>query len=919
MPIKPLPEDDEDGELVHMEPDGDEVVETDDGGAIVQMGDDTPNPDSEFYDNLALEMSSTDLKRLSADLIDLIEKDAEARKKRDEQYAEGIQRTGLGDEAPGGASFQGASKVVHPMLTEACVDFSSRIMKEIFPPNGPAKTLIVGEATAARTKKADRKTKLLNWQLTVQCPEARIEIKQATTQEPLGGVQYLKVNWDTPRNRPTFLFVAVDDMYLPYAATNFYSAHRKTHVQYITQMEYEQRVKEGIYRDVDLTPASMEPEQSVAGVSSDKIEGREQNSYNEDGLRTVWECHCQIDLGRYEKHSDGKGEDYGVSPYIVTIDKTTGLILSVYRNWAEDDESFTELAWFVEFPFLVWRGAYPIGLTHMIGGLSAAATGALRALLDSAFIQNTPAGVKLKGTVTGQVRSPNPGEIVEVEGGLAVDDVRKLFMPMPYNPPSATLFQLLGFIVEAGKGVVRTAMEETAEANTPVPVGTTLARIEQGMVVYREIHAQHHASMAVLLRILERLNGLHLDDEKLKKEAGEQLASRADFDGALDVVPVSDPNIFSEAQRFAQIQAVEQRATAMPGMYNLRRVEERILEIMNIPDWEELLMPAQEPREQNGVNENVAMSLGRPVTAFPEQDHLAHLHTHVAYMMHPTFGGNPAFMPVLMPGMVQHLKEHLALWYAATTFKLASQAIGEDLGDVMKEMKEERNEEERQELDRLLAISADAALKASDELVNELPPIIQQAQAMLQQLQGQQPMDPNEAAAKVAASQVEVAQANVQKSQIDVQKSQIELQGKQMEIGQKGQEAQLKGQELQVRAANDEKDLAIRGAELQSKTAKEAQDIEVKHIKLEQDALSKASDLQLARDKLQADAMNKAADRDAKMAMNAEDNQTAMTIASAEIASGEKVAQSTGTGNNPNPSGSPKPRSRTTPRKGPSE
>ncbi|MEY5060431.1 MAG: hypothetical protein RIS45_352, partial [Planctomycetota bacterium] len=466
------------GEMIEIETDMVGVEDTDDGGAIVTIDEDDVSPgESEHLANLAESMPESELQLLSSRFLDLISKDKDARKKRDEQYEEGIRRTGLGDDAPGGADFQGASKVVHPLLTEACVDFAARAMKEIFPTGGPAKDYVSGEPSPEKLEKAERKVKLLNWQMTVQCPEVRAELEQLMTQVPLGGAQYMKLGWDERRNRPSFLFVPIDDMYLPYAATNFYTAQRKTHVQYLTQLDYEERVRAGMYRDVDLAPSSMEPEQSVAGQANDKIEGREANSYNEDGLRIVYEVYAIADI-----------EGDGAAPYILSIDKPTGKVLAIYRNWDEDDDSREEQQWFVEWPFIPWRGAYPIGLPHMIGGLSGAATGALRALLDAAHISNSQTMLKLKGgTAGGQSLSIQPGQVEEIEGGLNVDDVRKLAMPLPYNPPSPVLFSLLGFLVEAGKGVVRTSMEDIADGNPNAPVGTTLAKLEQGAVVYSSI------------------------------------------------------------------------------------------------------------------------------------------------------------------------------------------------------------------------------------------------------------------------------------------------------------------------------------------------------------------------------------------------------------------------------------------------
>ena len=832
-----------------------DVEDTDDGGAIVTLDENGPAAgESEFYDNLAETMPEPDLKSLASKFLDLITKDKEARKKRDEQYEEGIRRTGLGDDAPGGAQFNGASKVVHPMMTEACIDFASRAIKELLPPQGPAKDLIEGEVTIKKIQKAKRKTSLMNWQLTVQSQEFRSELEQLLTQVPLGGAQYLKMSWDEARNRPNFLAVMIDDMYLPFAATNFYTAQRKTHVQYLTQLDYEMRVESGMYRDVDLTPAGQEPERSAADVANDKIEGRSDTSYNEDGLRTVFECHVIADV-----------EGDGNAPYIITIDKPSSKVLAIYRNWDEEDDSREPLDWFVEYPFIPWRGAYPIGLPHMIGGLSAAATGALRALMDSAHIQNVPTMLKLKGgTRGGQSLNIQPTQVEEIEGGLNVDDVRKLAMPIPFNPPSPTLFQLLGFVVEAGKGVVRTSMDNLADQNPNAPVGTTLALIQEGMTVFSSIHARLHAAMARTLRILHRLNAMYLDDSDVKHEVGEVLATRADFEGPMDVVPVSDPAIFSESQRFAQVQAIAQRAAALPQLYNLRKVEERLLETLRVPNPKDLLVPPLEPKQQNAVNENVAATMGRPIVAFPEQDHIAHLKTHLAYMTNPALGASQLIAPTYLPVVLGHIKEHLALWYASTVLELAEDTSGIDISEDMKNLKDD---EARRAFDRMLAEASQTVVADATEVFSSLPPVIAQAMQMMQQFAPQPPPDPRTA--------------------IEGQKLQAQQQRDQAQM-------QLEGQKMQVQTQKDQTAMQIEGQKMQAEAMQSQAEMQHQAQKLQ-------IEQQLEQMKQDREDARKSAELNARMTMNQQDNQTAMQLAQAEIMSGERIAVSTGTGINPNP------------------
>jgi len=836
------------GETVELDT-GDEadVEDTEDGGAIVTLDEDEDEPkkgDSDFYANLAEDMGDTELKDIASTFIELLARDKEARKKRDEQYEEGIRRTGLGDDAPGGAQFQGASKVVHPMLTEVCVDFSSRAIKELFPADGPVKDNIVGKLTRERVAKARRVTDFMNWQLTVQSQSFRSELEQLLTQVPLGGAQYMKVTWNEAKNRPDFLFVAIDDIYLPYAATNFYSAQRKTHVQYLTTLDYEQRVKSGMYRDVDLIPSGEAPVGSDAEQANNKIEGRDETSYNEDGLRTVYEIYAVAEVE--------EGED--AAPYIITVDKSSSQVLSIYRNWDEDDDAQEELQWIVEFPFVPWRGAYPIGITHMIGGLSAAATGALRALMDSAHISNSQTMLKLKGgSRGGQSLNIQPTQVEEIEGGLNVDDVRKIAMPLPFNPPSSVLYQLLGFLVDAGKGVVRTTMDDVSDSNQNVPVGTTLAKIEQGMVVFSAIHARLHAAMGRMLRILHRLNGMYLDDEMEEAEIGEEIAKRADFEGPMDVVPVSDPNIFSEAQRFAQVQAVAQRSQMFPQLYDLRKVEERILDTLKIPDAAALLAPKLTPTEENAVSENVKATLGRPVVAFPEQDHVAHLKTHLAYMVSPALGMSRLIAPAYLPLMLNHIKEHVAFWYAEEVFKEADSNVEFDLQEALKEIKDK---DTKQALDQMLAeASLNVALKAQEAFAS-LPPVIEQAIAAIQSIQPPTPPDP--------ATQAALADIQM-RGQVEQAK------------------AQLATQKLQLDAQKMQGDQQLAQAKLQS-------DQQLAQVKLQ-------SDMQLEQMRERTNDTAKATEIQAKIAMNDADNQTAKELAMMEIANGANAPNVL----NPNP------------------
>jgi len=830
MATKRLQDDMPEGETVQLEDVDNEVEDTEDGGAIIREKNEVDHATKlAHFANIVDEVDQDLLKTAISDLVEKIGNDKEAREKRDKQYEEGLRRTGLGDDAPGGAQFTGANKVVHPMLVEACVDFSARFMKEVFPPNGPVKSKILGEKDKSKVQKAQRKADFMNWQTTEQMVEFRGELEQLSTQLPLGGGQYMKFMWNPLHRRPCAEFIAIDDVYLPFAATNFYTAERKTHVQYITKFEYQRRVKSGMYIDVDLGMPE-DPEFSKSTQANDKIEGRKDLSYNEDGLRTIFEVYTYLDFGD------------GPEPYILSIDKTTNLGLGLYRNWEPDDERQLELDWIVEFPFVPWRGAYPIGLTHMIGGLSGAATGALRALLDSAHIQNVPTLLKLKGGPGGQTLNVQPTEVVEMEGGALIDDVRKLAMPLPFNGPSPTLFQLLGFLVDAGKGVVQTSFEKLSDQNPNQPVGTTMALIEQGMVVFSSIHSRLHGSMARCFKILHRINSAYLTTEDIEAQSAGLEIDPSDFDGPMDVIPVSDPAIFSETQRFAQTQAIMQRAQAMPQMYDARKVEEMFLRNMKVPA-NEVLQPLPGSEDMDPVSENVAAAMGRPVYVLPSQDHMAHLMTHIPFLKSPLFGSNPAIAKTFLYPIATHLRDHLLNYYLVEAHNAVDKAQREELIP----------EEAEDQVKVILEVQ-----KFIEQQLGSFAQELAQLDQAAQQFKPQPPMPPDRA--------MEVAQLN----------------------------AQVQGQALQQRMQVDQAKLQIEQQKMQSQQQLEA-------AKLAAEQRTDSERMQAEQMKQEAENQRTAADLETRERMNTADNDTAKLLAAAEMATGEKVAYSTGTGINPNP------------------
>jgi hypothetical protein len=800
-------------------PDGEmNVEELPDGSAVVTTEDfEGPMEDEDFYQNLAEVFDPYDLNKISMHYLDLVKNDKISREDRDKQYEEGLKRTGLGKDAPGGANFLGASKVVHPVMAEACVDFASRAIKELFPPDGPTRTKILGDIDKEKVEVAERKRDYMNWQLTEQIEEFRDEQEQLLTQLPLGGSQYLKLWYDETKKRPCTEFVPIDKIYLPYAAGNFYTAQRVTEENTITAFEFENRVRAGLYRDINLIRAADEPDLSFAEKANVKIEGKKWEN-NDDGVRNVFHIYTWLELDE-DKRSKGVS-----APYILMIDELDMKCVGLYRNWEEGDETMTKLDWLVEFKFIPWRGAYAIGLPHLIGGLAAALTGSLRALLDSAHINNSATMLKIKGArMSGQTQQVEVTQIAEIEGAPGVDDVRKIAMPMPFNPPSAVLFQLLGWLTDAAKGVVTTSEEKIADATNNMPVGTAQALIEQGAHVYSAIHARLHESQARVLKVLGRLNRWYLEDQKKGEVVADLDIHKDDFKRNTDVIPVSDPHIFSETQRMAQMQAVMQIMAQYPQAFNQKAVIERFLKQLKVPQINELMVMEPEEDMINVSQENVLMSTGQPAQAYKDQDHLAHIQGHLDYYQNPIFGGkNPLITPQLLQPMVTHILQHFEMWYQARMDEYVSKALGEKV--------DYDNTKITHKVDKLYALASQHVDIDSQQTFAKIMPIFQDMMQAVEKVKQQQqpPMDPD-------------AQALVQTSM----------------------------------------------AETQRKTARDQMDGKLAQTKLQVDqAMEQArlqADMALEQAKLKANEDSFGADKNLEIAMNAEDNLTRERIESAKL------------------------------------
>lgn len=738
-------------------PAGSELVLNDDGTATFY--DDEPEPfEDGHFTNLADGMEPRQLQLIAQDLLDAIEVDKEARAPRDKIYEDGLRRCGLGDDLPAGAPFNGSSRAVVPMMTEAVADYAARVCSELLPPEGPVKSATVGTPSNDKNERAERTARFMNYQLTQLLPSFYSELEAGFSQESLQGAFYLKpVVVDDQMDAEV---VYGDMVHRPWNDGDFYKQVRITHEMPTDRWTFEENVASGLWIDAVSTSATSDNiDQTSPSIANDRIIGRSTPTENIDDVRTVYETSTLLRL-------DGPEDD--LLPYLVTIDEDTRQVLAIYRNWEEDDPDRKRLDFLIEFPFMPWRGGVPLGLAHMIGGLSGAASGALRALLDSALLATMPTGVKLKGGVTagGQNIRPQPGSTVEVAGSLAQDpDIRKTYMQLEFPQPSTVLFQVLGLLIDMGRGVVRTTFDEFNKMNGEMPVGTANMMIEQGLKTFGSVFGRQHRAMARFLRMVWLINKKTIDNEVVVDQFGELMVSKEDFEGPMTVIPVSDPRVFTDTQRMAGAQLVAARSDmytqkGLPSPYKVRQVELNVMRSAKVAQPEQYLQDAPEPIQLNAAGENVAASMGMPIKAFPGQDHEAHIAQHAAFAQSPLFGANPVLAMKVLPQLVGHIGEHLGLWYD-DAMKLATnevlRATFKDPRITVEALAGVKGLEVQ--LDRLMAELTPEVMQHAQEVLGPVLEILQAAQKQISDMQMPQPMDPSVVAAQDVKRQEKADQA----------------------------------------------------------------------------------------------------------------------------------------------------------------
>jgi hypothetical protein len=630
----------------------DNVEMLQDGSAII--GPQTLNMQATFDSNLAEFVDEDELEKMSSDLIADYETDKETRKDWEQGYTQGLDLLGFKYEERS-QPFQGASGVTHPMLAESVTQFQAQAYKELLPAGGPVKCDIVGALNPQVEEQSKRVRDYMNYQITSVMEEYDPDMDQMLFFLALAGSSFKKVYYDANLGRAVAKFIPVEDLVVPYHSTDLETAPRITHVLKQNKNEVRKSQVNGFYRDVDLE--SMLPNESAIQEKYNSIEGVSPSDIQYDNECTLLEIHCDLDIPGFEDIGLN-GEPTGIKlPYIITIDEGSGKVLSIYRNYKQEDPQKKKIQYFVHYRFLPGLGFYGFGLIHMLGGLSRSATSSLRQLIDAGTLSNLPAGFKARGLRIRDDDNPlQPGEFRDVDapGG----DLRANFVPLPYKEPSQTLFMLLSFCVDAGKRFAAVADAKISDSNNANPVGTTMAMIEQGTKVMSAIHKRMHYAQKVEFRLLARVFQLYLPPEyPYNVSGGERTIKVQDFDERIDIIPVSDPNIFSMSQRIQLAQAQLQLAQSNPQIHNPYEAYRRMYQALGVQNVDAILPPPAKPQPKDPITENAELLMKKTAQSFADQDHVAHINTHRAFISSVLV----RTMPDVMVNITSHILQHTSM------------------------------------------------------------------------------------------------------------------------------------------------------------------------------------------------------------------------------------------------------------------
>src|SRR5210317_155113 len=644
--------------------------------------------ESNHYSNLAEELDELEVRGIGRDLIKAFEDDKASRKEWEDQYSKGLKMLGVVVEDRNDP-FPGASGVHHPLMSEAATQFQARAVAEMFPSGGPVKTQIMGRTSDKKIEQAQRVQDFMNYQVTSQIKDYFNELDQMLFYLALAGSAFKKIYFDNTLDRICSKFVPAENFVISYENTDLETADRYTQIMKISQNELKKHQISGFYRDIPLSRNQDDgKDQGTVEQTMQRLEGMSPSMA--DKTHTLLEVHADLDLG--------EDKDGLALPYIVTIDYDTTQVLSIRRNWKEDDTLRKKVTYFIHYKYLPGLGFYGFGLIQSIGGLQHASTGALRALLDSAAFANLNGGFRAKGArIEGGDITVSPGEWEEVEA--YGDDLRKSFIPLPFKEPSPTLLQLLGVLTESGRRFASIADAMVGESAGSGPVGTTIAIIEQGSKVFSAIHKRLHQAQGREFQLIYQLNGEYLDDEYPYEVIGERkTVRRKDFDSAINVVQVRDPNIFSQA--------------------------------LNIPEYQDLMIQDEDTPRRDPVSENMALLNGKPIKVFEEQDHAAHMAVHQQFINDPRFGGNEEAKQVLYGQMLAHIGQHMAFLYQQQIQAQVPEGVPTSTGQFNEEFKDEETKEIHIEQENRIAA---AAAQAAQQLMGSMPPSPEQQKMEMEQ------------------------------------------------------------------------------------------------------------------------------------------------------------------------------------------
>ena len=778
---------------------------TEDGGMIIDFDPDAFDPSGDFFANLADEMSEDALQKLSSELVGQYQGDRDSRNDWEETYIKGLDQLGLKIEDRT-LPWPGACGVFHPMLTEAVVRFQSQAITEIFPASGPVKTKILGLATPEKEEQSQRVQDYMNYLLIDKMTEYRTETEKLLFSLPLAGSAFRKVYYDPNMDRPCAIFVPAEDFIVSYGATDLQMAERATHIMKKNANDVRKLQVSGFYRDIDLPDPSPDPDD--IRKKYDELTG-DSSTYDFDNRYTLLEMMVNLDLEGFED-TDESGEPTGIAlPYVVTIDISSNNILAIRRNWYEKDDNRMMRQHFAHYQYLPGIGFYGFGLVHLIGGLAKSATSLLRQLVDAGTLSNLPGGLKSRGLrIKGDDTPIMPGEFrdVDIPGGAIRDNISFL----PYKEPSATLYQLLGNIVEEGRRFTSASDMNVADMKQEAPVGTTLAILERAMKVMSAIQSRLHASMKQEFNILVNvIRDFTAPAYPYEVEPDADIKTE-DFDDRIDVLPVSDPNSATMSQRIMQYQAALQLAQQSPEIYDLPELHRQMLDTLGIRDADKIIPFNDDIEPADPVSENMSMLNGEAVKAFEYQDHEAHIRVHMSAIQDPELAqmgaNNPQGMQLLQASVESHIREHLAFQYRDDI----EQQLGIELPPLGEPLPEDIEK-------RLSSMVADAAERLLQKHQRE-------AEAQRIQEQMQDPL------VQAKMRELDIKEAEVQrKAQADMLDAQIDAQKSQsrdaIELERIRSQEKIAESSMEQKLVSDIIDAQVEGEKIESEEAQKAAEI----------------------------------------------------------------------------------------------